>query len=75
MGTTMDTAVILLRMAAAQEPRRYWTHIWLGWSLLVRHDIEGAGQAFESAVIVRPENVFAYHERAWRPPLSAWWTV
>ncbi|MFT3878079.1 MAG: hypothetical protein QM703_00285 [Gemmatales bacterium] len=63
-ATPADTALSLFRMASTLEPRRYWTFIFLGWGLMLRHDYEGAAQTFSNAITFRPQMSFAYIERA-----------
>ena len=47
-----------------EEPRRYWTHLWLGWMLLRADDLRGAELAFTTCVTLRPDYALAYAERA-----------
>jgi serine/threonine protein kinase len=63
LGEPAAAAQELLRQAAAQEPRRYWNHLWLGWALNTVGDFRGAELAFTTCVSLRPEEALGFAER------------
>ncbi|HQR07205.1 MAG TPA: protein kinase [Gemmatales bacterium] len=64
LDTPTETGLSMLRMAATLEPRRYWTYNWLGWCNFLKNDYEAASQAFGTAISLRPQQWFAYTQRA-----------
>lgn len=54
----------MFRSAAALEPQHFWPHFWLGRNLFDSGDYEGAELAFNTCIVLRPENALGYAERA-----------
>lgn len=62
--TPRITAERMLRTAARLEPKYYWNHFWLGWSLNANRDARGAELAYNTCVAIRPDYGLGYAERA-----------
>ncbi len=53
-----------LRIAASLEPRHFWPHFMLGWTLLTKGDYSGAELAFNTCVVLRENDPRSYQFRA-----------
>jgi serine/threonine protein kinase/tetratricopeptide (TPR) repeat protein len=63
LGDVRFTAERLLRRAAAEEPKHYWSQLWLGRALRSL-DLHAAELAFTTCVALRPRYGLAYAHRA-----------
>jgi tetratricopeptide (TPR) repeat protein len=58
------TAERFLRTSCRLDPRQYWPHFILGWTLNEKGDFVGAESAFDACVALRPDNPLGYEWRA-----------
>jgi tetratricopeptide (TPR) repeat protein/tRNA A-37 threonylcarbamoyl transferase component Bud32 len=62
--TPLRTAEQYLRTAATLEPKHYWTHLWLGFTLVSANKPDAAELAFDTCVGLRPDLMIGYGLRA-----------
>ncbi len=62
--TPLVTAEENLRAAASLEPRHYWTHYWLGTTLVLANNPQAAELAYGACVALRPDYGIGYSARA-----------
>jgi tetratricopeptide (TPR) repeat protein/predicted Ser/Thr protein kinase len=60
----LDTAERYLRTAIRINPRLYWPHFMLGMTLRKRGDFGGSEQAFGVCIMLEPDVLMAYGQRA-----------
>jgi serine/threonine protein kinase len=64
LQTPRATADRHFRIAAALEPKRHWTYIWLAGTLLAQGQPAAAELAFTTSIALRPDSPTGYQYRA-----------
>jgi Flp pilus assembly protein TadD/tRNA A-37 threonylcarbamoyl transferase component Bud32 len=64
VGEARATSEWLLRTAVSRDPKHYWSHFWLGWTLAVAGNDHAGELAFNNCVTLRPDYALGYAERA-----------